>query len=210
MPDTIIARQPSEASINKVLDRFEQLYPVSQAFKRDFSENAFEMEVAKNTILLKEGHLCHHVFFVQQGVLRAFSKRGKKEIITWIILENSFATSISGLYGIKPARENIQAIEPAILTGISFVTLQRWYADFPEINIVMRKIFEIYYQGAEERAFISRMGNAMEKYKYFTDQFPGLVNRVPLAYIASFLGIRLETLSRVRKKQLTLHKQSHP
>jgi CRP-like cAMP-binding protein len=206
MPNTIIARQPSQSSLDKVIQHFEQLHPVSKDFQEDFFQNAFEIEVTKNTIILKEGDLCQHVFFIQQGLLRAFSRRAKKEIITWIIQEDNFATSISGLYGISPSRESIQAIEPTVLTGVTFDTLQRWYIDFPETNILLRKIFEIYYQGAEERAFLSRIGNAMDKYKYFADQWPGLMNRVPLAHIASFLGIRLETLSRVRKKQLTLHK----
>ena len=64
----------------------------------------------------------------------------------------------------------------------------------------IRKLLQQYYKDAEGRAFVARLTNAENKYKYFLKRYRHLANRVPLKYIASFLGITLETLSRTRKK----------
>jgi CRP-like cAMP-binding protein len=63
-----------------------------------------------------------------------------------------------------------------------------------------RKIFQRYYADAEKRAFIARLTKAENKYRYFLLRHRDLANRIPLKYIASYLGVTLETLSRIRKK----------
>jgi len=78
--------------------------------------------------------------------------------------------------------------------------LENLYLQFPEFNIVTRKLLERYYQDAEGRAFIARLTNAENKYTQFLAKYGHLSNRIPLKYIASFLGMTLETLSRVRKR----------
>jgi len=76
------------------------------------------------------------------------------------------------------------------------------YDKFPIANYVGRKMTEIYFLGATERAYISRLPTALKRYQRFLVSYPHLINRVPLKYIASFIGMRLETLSRIRKKAL--------
>jgi hypothetical protein len=78
--------------------------------------------------------------------------------------------------------------------------LDKLYVQFPEFNIVTRKLLQKYYKDAEGRAFIARLTNAENKYEQFLIRYSHLANRVPLKYIASFLGMTLETLSRVRKR----------
>ena len=66
------------------------------------------------------------------------------------------------------------------------------------MNIVGRKLLEQYYSEAEERAYISRIPNAGKRYRHFLDTKASLANRIPLKYIASYLGMTIETLSRIR------------
>ena len=61
-----------------------------------------------------------------------------------------------------------------------------------------RKILQLYYSQAEERAYITRLPHAIDKWNYLFTNLDKFINRVPLKYTASFLGIRLETLSRIR------------
>jgi hypothetical protein len=72
------------------------------------------------------------------------------------------------------------------------------YERFETANYVGRKMTEIYYQGASERAFICRIPTTKKRYERFLNTYAHLLERVPLKYIASFLGMRLETLSRIR------------
>jgi CRP-like cAMP-binding protein len=86
------------------------------------------------------------------------------------------------------------------MLAITFDDLENLYIKFPEFNFVVRKLLQKYYRDAEGRAYIARLTNAETKYRHFIRNHSHLANRIPLKYIASFLGITLETLSRVRKK----------
>ena len=100
----------------------------------------------------------------------------------------------------EPALENMQAIENCELLALTYADYLNLYVKFPEFNIVARKILQKYYQDAEGRAYIARLTKAENKYRAFITSYGHLANRIPLKYIASFLGITLETLSRVRKR----------
>lgn len=78
--------------------------------------------------------------------------------------------------------------------------MQELYNQYPEFNITGRKILQHYYRDAEARAYIVRLTSAEKKYNHFIEKYNHLANRIPLKYIASYLGITIETLSRVRKK----------
>jgi CRP-like cAMP-binding protein len=117
-------------------------------------------------------------------------------------MEGELVTSISGLSERKPATETIQAIEPTRTLSISLNKVDELYQLRPEFNINVRKLLELYYQDAENRAFIARLAKAEHRYRMFMERHPQQANRVPLKYIASFLGLTHETLSRVRAKLL--------
>lgn len=154
----------------------------------------------KGELLLKSGEICNHLYFIKKGIVRGYVKEGKKDITTWITAENEMVTSISGLGNSNVSEENMQAVENCSAWAITNRDLEDLYSKFPVFNIVARKLLQKYYKDAEGRAFIARLSKAETKYLYFLKNHGHLANRVPLKYIASFLGITLETLSRVRKK----------
>jgi CRP-like cAMP-binding protein len=149
---------------------------------------------------LKAGEICDHIYFIKKGAVRGFIRDGAKDITTWITAENEIVSSISSLDMKEPAQENMQAIENCELLALTYSDFQDLYIKFPEFNILARKLLQKYYQDAERRAFIARVTKAEKKYRLFLIRYGHLANRIPLKYIASFLGITLETLSRVRKK----------
>ena len=91
-------------------------------------------------------------------------------------------------------------IEDCHLIGIPYKLIEELYEKYVEANIIGRKIQERNYREAEERAYISRIPSAEKKYKRFIETRAPLLNRVSLKYIASYLGMTLETLSRVRSR----------
>jgi len=174
------------------------LFPISLDAIKYIDDHSFFCKIPKGKIFLKQGNICPYVFIVNKGVARGFIKNGKKEITTWITAENEMVTSISSFFSQTPAIENIQALEDCELTGLSFDILENIYKRFPEMNIVTRKLLEKYYCDAEDRAFVGRLPKAVDKYKHFLKTKPQLINRIPLKFVASFLGITMETLSRLR------------
>src|SRR6187549_250052 len=186
--------------ILSVIETLNYFYPLSEGIKDYFRKHTYSCSFRKGKLLLKAGEVCEHIYFIKKGAVRGFIKDGTKDITTWITAENEIVSSISSLDSKEPTLENMQAIENCDLLAIKYTDFQDLYNKFPEFNIVARKILQKYYQDAERRAFIARVANAEKKYRLFLTRYGHLANRIPLKYIASFLGITLETLSRVRKR----------
>jgi CRP-like cAMP-binding protein len=186
--------------ISSAIDTLNYFYPLSEGIKEYFKKHTYPCSFRKGKLLLKAGDVCEHIYFIKKGAVRGFIKDGAKDITTWITAENEVVSSISSLDMKEPAQENMQAIENCEMLALTYSDFQDLYIKFPEFNIVARKLLQKYYQDAERRAFIARVTKAEKKYRLFLIRYGHLANRIPLKYIASFLGITLETLSRVRKK----------
>ena len=186
--------------LSLVINTLNYFYPLSEGIKDYLRKHSFSCSFHKGKLLLKAGEICEHVYFIKKGAVRGFVKDGTKDITTWITAENEVVSSISSLDAREPAQENMQAIENCELLALTYAHFQELYIKFPEFNILARKLLQKYYQDAERRAFIARVTNAEKKYQLFLIRYGHLANRIPLKYIASFLGITLETLSRVRKR----------
>ncbi len=185
------------APLLTVLNYFHPLSPEMEAFLK---KHVTTVSVRKRKLLLKEGSFCDHVYFIVKGAVRGFTREGQKDITTWIVVENELVSSILSLNSKEPSIENIQVLENTELLAISNDDLERMYVELPEFNRVARKLLQHYYADAERRAFIARLTKAENKYRHFLLRHEPLANRIPLKYIASYLGMTLETLSRVRKK----------
>lgn len=173
---------------------------LSEEAREYANRKSFTHRVKKGEFLVRSGELCSYVYFIQKGILRGYVQDGKKEITTWITAENELATSITSFHSQQKSFENIQAIEESELTGLHYDDLQYLYKNHPEVNITGRLLLEKYYRDAEERAYIARLTEATSKYQRFIATKSFMLNRVPLKFIASYLGMTLETLSRIRSK----------
>jgi len=195
-----IETSPDVSSLMTILNYF---HPLSEKVVKFFREHAYSVSFNKGELLLEAGQVCQHIYFIKKGVVRGFIREGKREITTWITAEGEMVSSILRFEEKGSAIENMQAIEDSEMLAMTLADLQDLYEQFPEFNIVSRKLLQQYYSDAETRAFIARLTNAETKYKQFLTRYSHFANRIPLTYIASFLGITLETLSRVRRKLST-------
>jgi CRP-like cAMP-binding protein len=192
--------QPDPVALSALFTTLRYLHPLSPEAELYLQRHVMTCSIGKRKLLIREGVLCEHVYFVVKGALRGFTREGQKDITTWITIENEMVTSILSFDERNVPIENIQALEKCELLALTYADLQVMYERFPESNILARKIFQRYYADAEKRAFIARLTKAENKYRYFLLRHRDLANRIPLKYIASYLGVTLETLSRIRKK----------
>jgi CRP-like cAMP-binding protein len=179
------------------------LYPVSERYKEILRECVISRKLKKGELLIKKGQICTTVSFIKKGLIRGYIEYNNTDITTWISCENELVTSITGFFKNNPAKENIQAIEACEIECLESKDLAYLYEQCPEQHIVTRLILEKYYEDAENRALISRLPSLTEKYKYLheSESYRQILQRAPLKYIASFLSVRLETLSRLRGKK---------
>jgi len=203
----MIERHPTKEEIAPLLQVFNSFHPVGKGVEQYLLKNMYCCSVTKGQLLVKSGERCDSIYFVKKGVLRGFIEENNKEITTWLTMENEIVAAIGSFLLQVPTPENMQAVEDCELMGIKFANLDRLYLQHPSFNIVGRKITELYYVYAENRAYITRLHDAQKKYELFLQFYPHFINRIPLKYIASFLGMTIETLSRVRGKILRCKKK---
>lgn len=190
----------TSVNIDSLANWLSNFYALQEPVLNFLRKNITLVSFKTGDLILKAGEHCNDVYFIKTGVIRGFVVDGKKEITTWISSDNELITSISSFGIDEPAIENLQALEPCEMLLISNNSMNVLYEIFPEFNIISRKLLEQYYRDAEKRALVVRLTNAETKYRFFLDHYPHLSNRIQLQYIASFLGITMETLSRVRRK----------
>lgn len=174
--------------------------PISAPLKTVLEQKLEIIELPKKTLLLKEGQACNHIHVVLSGILRMYYIKDAEEICSRFIDESLMAISVKSFYTGTPGYEYIETLEPCVLARIHRDDLELIYQQFDEFNYIARVITEQYFVKSEERLYLLRKQSAEERYRYFLDKYPHLIQRVPLMYIASYLGLSIETLSRIRKK----------
>jgi CRP-like cAMP-binding protein len=186
--------------MQQLLSHITNYAPLSTAARQALQDCFEKITLPKNEFLLTEGKICRHLYFLEKGALRGFYNADGKEITHWFGFENDFFTSFHSFITHQPAVENIQLLEGSILWAISKETLHQLFNEYHEIERLMRIAYEKYYIRLEERFVNAQFKTAGERYENLLQQMPHIVERVPLGFIASYLGISQETLSRVRSK----------
>lgn len=179
-----------------------KLHPLSRKTEELISQYSNFIMLKKGAYLFKPGMDHRTLYFLVKGVVRGYRKYKGEEITTWINEEGEMITSISNIGLHQECEEYIQTLTECELIGLPADKVELLFANCPEIPVITKLLLEDNYRGAEERAFISRIPSAEEKYFRFVEKHPGLINRIPLKYSASYLGMRLETLCRIRSKRV--------
>src|SRR5678810_994164 len=134
------------ADISSVVAILDHFFPLSEGIKDHFRKYSYTCSFRKGRLLLKAGEICEHIYFIKKGAVRGFIKEETKDITTWITVEGEVVSSIYALDKREPALENMQAIENCELVALAWTDFQNLYIQFPQFNIVARKILEKYYQ----------------------------------------------------------------
>lgn len=156
--------------------------------------------LAKGDFLYREGGICHHLAFVVDGLVRSFYHIEGEEVTRFIVTKNFFVTAFSSFISRKPSNENIQAITDSRLLVICYEDLQMLYRKHSSWQELGRRLIEESHLRLEQRVLTLLTHTAEQRYRALAITQPELLKHVPLQYIASLLGIKPETLSRIRRK----------
>lgn len=149
------------------------------------------------------GKVCNEIAFVVNGSLRAYSISNKGvEQVTQIALENYWIADLLSFISQKESDYTIEAIEDSVILTISNFELDNIYLKVPIMERFFRKLFEKAYVTTLSRLNSTMSEAADIRYKKMIDNHPDLLQRIPQIYLASYLGITPESLSRIRKNSL--------
>ncbi len=178
----------------------DNIQPMQEDLKNRLIDDAELLHAIKGDIILSEGEICKHAWVVLKGIIRSFHYVGESEVTSSLMKPHHIIISVESFHTQTPAFESWEVLQPSLLARIHYTQLEKLYQQFPYFNYTVRRLTERYVFLMEERLYMLRKQKAIDKYKFFLKKYPGITNGIPLKYIASFLGINQETLSRVRNK----------
>jgi CRP-like cAMP-binding protein len=184
--------------MKELLSLLNNIHPLSPSLYQFLAEKLKFQTISKKDFLLEAGRISRYIYFIKKGLLRCYYLEEGHEVCSKFMKEGDIAISASSFFLQKLSAEYIQAIEDSVLWYICYDDLQYIYSNFMEFNIISRVITTKSYLLSEQRLNFIRMKQAADRYKMMLDHFPELILRVPAKYIASYLGIAEETLSRIR------------
>ena len=186
--------------LQQLLTHITSYHRLSAEAENALQECFTQITLNKNEFLLTQGNVCRHLYFLENGALRGFYNLDGKEITHWFGFEKDFVTSFHSFITGEPAVENIQLLEGCTLWSIAKETLTNLFNHHHDIERLVRIAYEKYYIRLEERYVNAQFKSATERYEELVAQTPHILERVSLGFIASYLGISQETLSRIRSR----------
>ncbi|MGY6743580.1 MAG: Crp/Fnr family transcriptional regulator [Cecembia sp.] len=167
-----------------------------EVFKQGFKIRKYR----KGDFILNEGEIERFLSIVITGCTRHYVMVKEEEKSFDFSFQHEFNCSYSSFIQQEPSRFFIQALEDCVLASIHYDFLQQLYHHYPESNKFGRTAVEQYYIWREQREISLMTDSAQERYLRLMEKYPIYLEQVPLKHLASYLNIKPESLSRIRKK----------
>ena len=167
-------------------------------------EDLFETErLPKGNVFAEAGKRCAKLSFIKSGYLRVFNHYDGKDVTQWISSQGEFITDLGSIVFGKPSRWDIVPLSHVELYTISKENYDKMGVVIPEWHHLEKMFIAKCFVTLEERIFSFLSMTAEERYNMMFKMKPELFNQVQLHFIASMLGMTHETLSRIRKKNIS-------
>lgn len=180
--------------MEKFIAQQREIYPLSDETARMLVEEMEEIVIPKGGFSVFEGDRDSYVWFIKEGLARAFVEREGKDITLWFA---SSGEMVNMSYR-NIAAYNLEMVEECILLRIPASRMEWLFEHSLELANWMRKIQDYYLREYENYFINDSWSDAREQYEALLRTRPDLFQRVPLKHIASFLQITPQSLSRIR------------
>lgn len=187
--------------MENIIHGIRRFWPVSDESLNKLFDRMTRLELPKRHLLTVGGKQSHHVYFIKKGFARSYCIHEGKEVTIWFSREGDMTFAMKSLYHNEPGYEFVELLEDSILYVISIDDLNTLYTtdiDIANWSRVAHQECLLYMdQHHNNRLFLS----ARQRYEIFLKEQPDVINRANLGYIASFLGITQQHLSRLRAEK---------
>jgi CRP-like cAMP-binding protein len=184
-------------NFRKYLAQFGHLTQEQFAF---IEENTSVLYLKKGAHFLKQGSVLRKSGFIMEGVMRIYEYTEKDEVTSYFLKENQFVASLESFNDGLPSEKSFQAVTDVKLMVMSYESLQQCMAVIPPLAGIVYRI--------TEQSLLTKLNHrnplvvedAKTRYEKFVREHPDILLRVPLGYIASYLGVTQQSLSRLRRE----------
>lgn len=183
----------------KILNEIGEKYsPLSIECQQEFIANSKIGTFRKGEIVVHEGQFSKKAYLIVQGCARAYYLKDGKDISDWFTFENEFMASIVSFFSKEPSPHYVEFVEDSIVFEFSSAIVDSLSNKYHDFEHFISKVVTETMLGLCERLYTIQFNKAEERYNHLINIHPSITNRIPLTHIASYLGITLETLSRIR------------
>jgi len=184
--------------VNPFLSAIHRISPLSAEAQEALLSHIQYRPLPKNHDLLRMGQVSHHMHFIHRGLARIYYYFNELDVTTYFAMDNQFLGGIESLFTQQPSQKGIQLLEDSDVYSISYSTFETLCAQHHDIERAGRKIAIYAFLISQQRIESICFHDARQRYEALEKQYPGISNRAPLKYIASYLGITQVSLSRIR------------
>lgn len=185
-----------------VLKALKQFVSINEIEGDAFVNILREKKLKRKEQLIRQGDVCDFAVFIFSGCLRYYYIQNGEECTGQFFFENGWYSDYQSYLSGQPSIQNIEALENCVLYSFSRKDLEKLFIDFPVFERFGRLMAERAVVGLSKKNEILSIYTHEERYLNLIAERPKVVERVALKYIASYLGMKPESLSRIRKRLL--------
>ena len=183
----------------KILNEIGKIYgPLSIDCQQDLIASSKMNTFKRSEIVIREGQFSKKAYLIMQGCARAYYLKDGRDISDWFTFENQFMASIVSFFSEEPSPHYVEFVEDSIVLEFSKDTLDHLSNKHRDLERLISTVVTETMLGLCERLYTIQFNKAEERYQHLLSIQPDITQRIPLTHIASYLGITLETLSRIR------------
>jgi CRP-like cAMP-binding protein len=179
---------------------FNELVDIKEKDWANFLSRLNKVTYPKKAIILKKGKVEKYLSFIEKGIVRFNIPKEDYDFTFSFSFENSFVSGYDSFLTQQPITYNIEAVSDCILWQISYADLHAIYDGTAIGDRIGRKVAENLYIKKMKREISLLEDSAKKRYLDLIAEQPQLIENIPLKYLASYIGIRPQSLSRIRKE----------
>ena len=188
-----------EVHLQYFIKQYTTNFHLSENTKTAIGKHLSLVHFNKKHILIRENQRHDYAYFLIKGAVRSYYLKEGVEINTWFAFENEIVGSLQNFKDLH-SRETLELLENSTLIAIKLSALKPLIYTNIEISNFVMAVIEEYALFLELKIANYQLTNSSTRYEALLAHEPNVLKRVPLTYIASYLGITRETLSRLRSK----------
>lgn len=185
---------------DQILNRLSTFISLNKSEQEQFIDKLQIKHFNKKELILQEGQVCKYAYFINYGCLRYYYNIKGQENTAEFFFENGWYTDYASFLTGKPTNQNIDTLEKTEVLLLSNIALEQLYTEIPKFERFGRLMAQNAFLGIRHRSEMLENLTAEERYIDLIKERPKVFQRIPQHYIASYLGIKPPSLSRIRKR----------
>lgn len=182
------------------VDYFSRISPLSKEEAKGIAESMQTKKFKKSDFLIKEGQISVKTYFILEGCVREYILTDGEEKTTNFFTEEQWAISLNSFTPQSPATHNWICVEDTFVVEGDEQQGQKLFKRFPRFETISRKIMEAAFAEQKEALASYYTDSPEQRYLKLMKSRPDLFHRIPQYYLASYIGVKPESLSRIRKR----------